>query len=156
VDVVRVPCAGAVVRDSLGRILLIRRGTEPGRGLWSVPGGRVEPGETTAEAAVRETLEETGLDVVVVGLAGTVERAGPNGAVYVIDDHVARPADGCDPDAVRAGDDADDVRWVYAEDLADLPCVEGLVEALTAWDVLPPVRRSSDSRPGTLGPGRAR
>jgi 8-oxo-dGTP diphosphatase len=143
VDVVRVPCAGAVVRDSLGRILLIRRGTEPGRGLWSVPGGRVEPGETTAEAAVRETHEETGLRVVVEGLAGTVERAGPNGEVFVIDDHVASVAVDADPEAVRAGDDADEVRWVDADQLAELPCVEGLLEALTAWDVLPEVRRSS-------------
>lgn len=136
-------CAGAVVRDARGRILLIRRGTEPGRGLWSVPGGRVEPGETTAEAAVRETHEETGLRVVVASLAGTVERPGPGGVVYVIDDHVAVPAPGVDPDEVRPGDDADEVRWVDADQLADLPCVDGLVEALAAWDVLPDVRRSS-------------
>ena len=136
-------CAGAVVRDARGRILLIRRGTEPGRGLWSVPGGRVEPGETTAEAAVRETREETGLSVVVDGLAGTVERAGTHGVVYVIDDHVATPAPGADPADVRAGDDADEVRWVYVDQLADLPCVEGLVEALTDWGLLPGLRRSS-------------
>ena len=130
-------CAGAVVRDARGRILLVQRGTEPGRGLWSVPGGRVEAGESTAQAAVREVAEETGLRIVVEALAGTVERSGPGGVLYVIDDHVAVPAPGVDPDDVRAGDDADDVRWVDAEQLADLPCVEGLVEALTAWGLLP-------------------
>ncbi|WP_277343374.1 NUDIX domain-containing protein [Nocardioides sp. HDW12B] len=140
-DVVRVACAGAVVRDAQGRILLVRRGTEPGRGLWSVPGGRTEPGETSAEAAVREVREETGLRIVVERPAGTVERPGPGGVVYVIDDVVAVPAPGVDPTDVRAGDDADEVRWVGAEDLARLDragaLVDGLVEALSGWDLLP-------------------
>ena len=140
-------CAGAVVRDEHGRILLIRRGTEPGRGLWSVPGGRVEAGESGEDAAVREVAEETGLRVVLDGWAGRVEREGPHGRVYVIDDYVARVAPGSDPGAARAGDDADEVRWVDAEELTRLPCVEGLVEVLTAWALLPEpperVRRSS-------------
>src|SRR2546430_16924216 len=75
----RVPCAGAVVKDQAGRLLLVRRGREPGRGRWSLPGGRVEPGETAAEAAVREVREETGLDVVAgprieIGRAACRER----------------------------------------------------------------------------------
>ena len=133
-------CAGAVVRDAAGRILLVRRGTEPGRGLWSVPGGRVEPGESTEQAAVREVGEEAGLRIVVEALAGTVERPGPGGVVYVIDDYVAAPAPGVDPTDVRAGDDADEVRWVDAEELGRLPCVDGLLEALTGWDLLPSSR----------------
>ena len=56
-----VPCVGALAYDAEGRLLLIRRRNEPGRGLWSVPGGRVEPGESDAEAVVREMAEETGL-----------------------------------------------------------------------------------------------
>ena len=94
---------------------------------------------------MREVAEETGLRVVVQSLAGTVERPVPGGVVYVIDDYVAAPAPGVDPADVRAGDDADEVRWVYADQLASLPCVEGLVEALTDWGVLPAsdVRRSS-------------
>lgn len=136
-DAVRVACAGAVVRDGRGRVLLIRRGTEPGLGLWSVPGGRVEPGESPEAAAVREVAEETGLRVVLEGPAGTVERTGPGGQVYVIDDFFARVSADCDPLRVRAGDDAAEVRWVTLEELSTLSCVEGLVEALRQWQVVP-------------------
>jgi 8-oxo-dGTP diphosphatase len=129
----RVPCAGAVVRDSAGRLLLVLRGREPGRGRWSLPGGRVEAGETVAEAAVREVREETGLDVVVGTLVGRVERSGPGGVMYVIDDIACSVRGG----RLRPGDDADDVRWVGAADLPLLPLTEGLLDALTGWGVLP-------------------
>lgn len=131
----RVPCVGAVVRDRADRLLLVRRGTEPERGRWSVPGGRVEPGETGPEAAAREVHEETGLQVVVGQLVGTVERDGPDGVVYVIDDYEARPL-GAGED-LRAGDDADEARWFTAEEVGALDCVSGLVETLRGWDVLP-------------------
>ena len=52
-----IPCVGAVATDEQGRLLMIKRGREPGAGLWSIPGGRIEPGETDAEALVREMLE---------------------------------------------------------------------------------------------------
>lgn len=133
----RVPCVGAVVRDRHGRLLLVRRGNDPGRGLWSVPGGRVEAGEDPLAATVREVVEETGLRVLVDGLAGTVERPGPGGVVYVIEDYFARPAPDVDPDAATAGDDADAVAWFAPAEVPGLACVEGLVEALRAWDVLP-------------------
>jgi len=130
----RVPCVGAVVRDDAGRLLLVRRGTEPGRGLWSVPGGRVEPGESAAEAVVREVCEETGLAVVAGRLVGTVERDGPDGVVYVIEDYEAAVEGSLEP---RAGDDADQARWFTDDEVERLPCVEGLVEALRGWGVLP-------------------
>src|SRR3954451_8848815 len=60
-----VECAGAVVRDERGRLLLVRRGRPPAAGLWSLPGGRIEPGETAAAAAAREVREETGLEVEI-------------------------------------------------------------------------------------------
>ena len=129
----RVPCAGAVVHDAAGRLLLIRRGREPGRGLWSLPGGRCEPGESAAETAVREVREETGLDVAAGPLVGRVERAGLGGVVYVIDDVACTVLGG----ELAPGDDADDVRWVDAAGLALLPLSEGLLDALTGWDVLP-------------------
>ena len=133
----RVPCVGAVVQDDDGRLLLVRRGTEPGRGLWSIPGGRVEPGETGPEATAREVQEETGLQVVVGELVGRVERAGPGGVTYVIDDFRAVAAPGVDPAVLVAGDDADEARWFTVPELSDLECVEGLLEALRSWSVIP-------------------
>jgi 8-oxo-dGTP diphosphatase len=131
---VRVPCAGAIVVDSAGRLLLIRRGQEPGRGLWSLPGGRCEPGEDAAVAAVRETYEETGLAVAAGRLVGRVERPGPGGVMYIIDDVACTVTGG----TLRAGDDADDARWVGPAELAALPVTGGLLDALTGWGVLPP------------------
>jgi 8-oxo-dGTP diphosphatase len=129
----RVPCAGAVVRDPAGRLLLVRRGREPGRGRWSLPGGRVEAGETAADAAVREVREETGLEVIAGALVGRVERPGPKGVTYVIEDIACTVSGGW----LRAGDDADDARWVDGAEFALLPLTEGLLDALTAWNVAP-------------------
>lgn len=129
----RVACAGAIVLDGAGRLLLIRRGREPGRGLWSLPGGRCEPGEDAAAAAVRETYEETGLEVTAGRLVGRVERPGPGGITYLIDDLACTVTGG----TLRAGDDADDARWIGPAELAALPVTEGLLEALTRWGVLP-------------------
>jgi len=61
------PCAFAAVRDITGRLLLVRRCDT---GDWELPGGHVDPGESAAEAAVRETAEESGITVQVTGLAG--------------------------------------------------------------------------------------
>lgn len=129
----RVPCAGSVVHDDLGRLLLIRRGQAPSAGMWSVPGGRCEPGEPAAAACVRETKEETGLDVAVVRPAGRVERAAPDGSVYVIDDFVCRPVGGM----LQAGDDALDARWTTLADLDDLDLAPGVFDALREWGLLP-------------------
>ena len=119
--------------DSAKKLLLIRRANEPGRGRWSVPGGRVQAGETDHDAVVREVAEETGLAVQVTRLAGAVQRCAPGGAVFDIHDYVCLATGG----TLRAGDDADDARWCDAETLAHLPIVDGLVEALTEWDCLP-------------------
>lgn len=131
-----VPCVGAVVKDSRGRLLLIKRGHEPGAGLWSLPGGRIEPGETDAEALVREMLEETGLTVVPGRLVGQVRRPGIAGDVIDIRDYAATVTGG----ALRAGDDAADARWVAIEELGDLAVTDGLLAALTDWGVLRPER----------------
>lgn len=133
----RIPCVGGIVRHG-GRLLLVRRGQEPARGTWSVPGGRVEAGETDEQATAREVLEETGLRVVVDGLVGTVERRAPSGGVYVINDYACRPVDDADVDAVRAGHDADDAAWFTDAEVHRLDCSPGLVDALTAWAVLSP------------------
>ncbi len=137
--------------DDQGRLLMVRRGRPPGEGLWSVPGGRVEPGESDAEAVARELLEETGLIVSVGDLAGVVERPGPDGVTFVIHDYAATAVGG----VLRAGDDAADARWVAVPDLDDLPLTPGLLEALREWGTLPPApaggSAAPDRRPGTPG-----
>jgi len=134
-----IPCVGAVVKDGQGRLLLIKRGHEPGAGLWSLPGGRIEPGETDAQALVREMLEETGLTVEPGRLIGRVQRPGLNGAVIDIRDYAATVIGG----TLRPGDDAADARWVDAADLDSLGVTEGLIEALTSWGVLGQERQLS-------------
>jgi ADP-ribose pyrophosphatase YjhB (NUDIX family) len=128
----RIPCVGAVIRDGAGRLLLIKRGHDPGAGLWSLPGGRIEPGETDAQALVREMREETGLTVVPGRLLGTVERPGPGGSVIDIRDYAATVTGG----TLTPGDDAADARWAGPADLAALPLTDGLTEALSSWGVL--------------------
>lgn len=128
----RVPCVGAIIKDASGRLLLIQRGHEPETGRWSLPGGRIEPGESDEQAVVRETQEETGLRVTCGALVGSVERPGLRGAVVDIRDYAATVTGG----TLAAGDDAADARWVSPADLASLPLTSGLAETLTAWGVL--------------------
>ncbi len=118
-------CVGAVAVDR-DRILMIRRGHGPGAGWWSVPGGRVEHGETLAEATVRELREETGLEGVCGGLVGWVERLdGPEH--FVIFDFAVTVLDPMPP---TAGDDAAEAAWVPLDELCELRLVDGLAELL--------------------------
>ena len=136
-------------------MLLILRGHEPGKGLWSVPGGRIEPGESDAEAVIREVREETGLDVTCGPLLGAVDRPGLAGAVIEIRDYYAfvTAGDGPAGDVSRrrrsrrisaagdlprlAGDDAADARWVTPAEAAALDAAghltPGLLAALRSW-----------------------
>lgn len=132
----RVPCAGAVIKDDAGLMLLILRGHEPGKGLWSIPGGRVEPGETGEEAVVREVREETGLEVTCGQLLGCVERPGHGGDVIVITDYLAVVVSG----ELAAGDDAAEARWVTPDELVALDVggelTPGLLTALRYWGAI--------------------
>ena len=130
-----VPCVGAVVRDGEGRLLLIRRGHDPHRGCWSLPGGRVESGESAEQAVEREVLEETGLAVRAGAPVGRVLI--PAGAVtYDVLDLICELVE---PDQQpTAGDDADDALFADAAGLERLTCTPRLVETLRAWNVLPP------------------
>ena len=125
-------CVGAIVTDADGRLLLIRRGHQPEAGRWSLPGGRVTPGESDADAVIREVREETGLVVTPGRLVGSVRRPGPAGAVYDIYDYAATVSGG----RLGAGDDAADARWIGRPELAGLALTSGLAETLTAWGVL--------------------
>jgi len=127
-----IPCVGAVIKDDLGRLLLIKRGHEPSKGLWSIPGGRIEPGEPDAAAVIREVREETGLSVAVGRLIGTVRRPSGAGSVLDIRDYAASVIGG----TLVPGDDADDAVWAGAADLQTLPLTDGLLDALRSWGVL--------------------
>ncbi len=109
-----------------GCLLLIRRGHGPAAGEWSIPGGRVNAGETLAEAVVRELVEETGVEAVCDSLLGWVERIG-DGYHYVIFDFLVTILSG---DAPVAGDDAAEARWIPLDQVAELRLVEGLAEFL--------------------------
>ncbi len=131
-----IACVGAVVLDAQGRLLLVLRANEPARGTWSLPGGRVEPGEDDATAVAREVAEETGLRVDVGTLAGACTVQAPRGGRYLIHDYRCSVAPGADHRA-RAGDDAADVGWFTREDLPGLATSPGLLDLLAEWKVLP-------------------
>lgn len=121
---------GAVVLHQ-GSVLLVKRGHAPSEGKWSVPGGLVDVGETTAEAARREVAEECGIGVRIVGVAGVVDRIvrDPDGRVryhYVLVDYLAFP----EPGAIRAGSDAADCRWVPVDAVERLDVTEGLLDMI--------------------------
>jgi 8-oxo-dGTP diphosphatase len=129
----RIPCVGAVIKDEAGRMLLVLRGHGPGKGLWSIPGGRVEPGETDEEAVIREVREETGLEVMCGQLLGSVDRPAPAEAIIEIRDFIAVVIGG----ELLAADDAADARWVSPADVASLDATgqltPGLLAALRTW-----------------------
>lgn len=117
--------SAAIFRE--GRLLLVRRARMPGKGLYSLPGGRVEFGETLEQAVVREVAEETALSIQIVGLAGRREvlpSVASAAGHYVIMVFAARWAGG-EP---QLNGELDDARWISPDELANFSTTEGLAE----------------------------
>jgi len=122
-------CVGAVALHER-RLLMIRRATAPQAGYWSLPGGRVEFGETMAEALVREVREETSVEVICGDVIDWVELIDDGAAPHhlVIVDFQAVVMGSPDP---QPGTDAAEAAWVDLDDVADLNLVDGLAEFLS-------------------------
>ena len=115
-----VPAVGVVCLRG-DEVLLIRRGRPPRVGEWSLPGGRIEPGERAVDAALRELREETGVEAEIIGLVDVVDGLFPDlGAHYVLIDYAAQWRAG-EP---AAGDDATDAAFHPLS----------RIEALVRWD----------------------
>jgi len=113
------------------RVLLARRGFNPGLGLWSLPGGRVEPGETVAEAAAREVMEEVGVVAEIRGVAAVLDfiSHGPDGGLtshFVVIAHAAHWR----ANEPAIGIEATEVGWFLPEDVAALATTRGLAEVV--------------------------
>jgi 8-oxo-dGTP diphosphatase len=118
--------SAAIFRDD--KILLVRRARSPARGFYSLPGGRVEFGETLHAALVREVGEETGLTVEIVGLAGwrEVMPANAGGGHYFIMSFAARWSSG----EVTLNEELDEFRWLAPDALGELKITGGLQEVI--------------------------
>jgi 8-oxo-dGTP diphosphatase len=125
----KVAVAG-IVFDDADRVLLVRRGRPPGEGLWTVPGGKLEMGETLVAGVEREVREETGLDVACGPLVAVVERMGTTemgaGWHYVIHDHLCELRGG----VLAHADDVTDARFVTRDELDGMETTEGLAAVI--------------------------
>ena len=104
--------AGVILHDG-GRLCLVRRALPPGRGLWTFPGGFVDVGESPADAALRETTEETGHTGAIEGLVGVYPSEGPRGKPVVIVVYLARRTG----DSAGTCEEVEEVRWFGRDDL---------------------------------------
>lgn len=118
--------------------LLIKRASEPDKGLWSVPGGMVEVGEKAEEAAIREAKEETGLEIELVKDLGVVDKivrdeVGKVKYHFIIIDYLAEPVAG----EMHHHDDALDAQWVHPRDFGKYTMSPTLVDLLSRINLYP-------------------
>lgn len=119
---------GGLLYNKCQQVLLIKRNQAPAQGLWSIPGGRLEPGETLVEACRREFYEETNLAIDVSQIVAVVERR-LEGFHYVIIDFYVQLVneEKCVP---IAQSDVAEAKWVGLDDLGDYELVAGLAEII--------------------------
>lgn len=131
----RVGVAAVVLRDD--EVLLVQRGRPPAQGLWGLPGGALELGETVLDGVRREVREETGLEISVGPLVAVFEPMERDAADrlrfhYVVLDYLATPVSG----ELHAGDDAAAARWVRLDALAELPMLAETRQVIRrAWEM---------------------
>ncbi|MFD0272740.1 NUDIX hydrolase [Kitasatospora sp. NPDC127111] len=128
-----VPAASVVVVDATGRVLLQRR---TDNGMWALPGGKMELGESLADCGVRETREETGIDVEITGIVGTYTNPGH---VFAYDDGevrqefsvclLGRPVGG----TLRVSDESSEVAWFSPEEVDGLPMLPSIRKRINDW-----------------------
>ena len=114
-------------------LLLVRRGTAPGQGQWSLPGGRVEAGEAMVAAVVREFREETGLVAVCGPMIGWVEQMSAEHHFVIVDFEVTV----LDDDPPVSGSDADEAAWFPLAGVSGLKLVDGLGSFLAEHELVP-------------------
>jgi 8-oxo-dGTP diphosphatase len=115
---------GVVIMDD-DKILLVRRRNDPGRGLWAVPGGKVDRGETLVAAAAREVMEETGLEVEIQEVVWVGEHIS-EGRHIVLIDFMGTLLGGL----LEAGDDASAVAWVALDEARGRPLTSTMYELI--------------------------
>lgn len=120
-----------------GKVLVVQRAHPPAQGLWTLPGGRVEVGETLVDAVIREIAEETALTINVIGLAGyreiiLPEAVGARGRHFVILPFAARWLSG----EIALNDELAEGRWMAVDAVRDLSTTEGLLEILRQAETL--------------------
>ena len=125
--------ASAVILDSAGRFLLVQRANPPEEGHWTLPGGRVDPGETLEQTAIREVYEETGVIVRIIKELGQLNVPEGKGGTYEIHDFLAEWIGG-EP---VAGDDATNVGWFRPDELYGMTLTTDLIGYLTRYGVYP-------------------
>jgi mutator protein MutT len=114
-----------------GKILLVKRGNEPNKGLWSIPGGLIKLGESPEEAAIRELKEETGLNAIIEKLLGVfnIIIKDNNGRIkyhYIIIDYIGKLISG----ELKPGDDVLDAKWFDISELKNIQISPTVIKAL--------------------------
>lgn len=147
-------CGGVVVRD--GKVLLVQRGHDPGKGAWQIPGGYVEVDEELAEAVVRECVEEAGIQADVVDVVGFRHSIGGRGAIGgpSINIYIAFRLHPTGGEPIADGDEIADAGFFSLEEIEQMDRVQSLTKwaiqrAMACGPGLAPVYRNTDpSRPG--------